>query len=242
MRDEFKEIALESVNSTNRWAKEHIQELPDKTVVTTRFQTEGRGRLNRSWVDLGEGNLFLSFVLKPDIKYNRNFANLTQYLSVILCRVLEKYGITPKIKWPNDVLVQNKKIAGILAETSMSQSNFNGIVLGIGVNLNAHTQDFEKIDKPATALNLETDLKIELSEFKNALCTEFFRQYDEFLSKGFSFIMEEYVTRACFINKELTVAQVGKNVSGCAKGVTEYGELVLKSENKDIILNIGDIL
>ena len=242
MRDEIKEIALESVNSTNRWAKEHIQELPDKTLVTAKIQTEGRGRLNRSWVDLGEGNLFLSFVLKPDLKYKRVFPNLTQYLSVILSRVLEKYGIEPKIKWPNDVLVQDKKIAGILAETSMSQTHFNGIVLGIGVNLNAHRENFEKIDKPATALNLETGSFVDLEEFKNALYKEFFVNYQEFLQQGFSFIIDEYVNRACFINKELTVAQIGANVSGCAKGVTESGELILAQENKDIILNIGDIL
>lgn len=239
---ELREVNLDSVNSTNRWAKEHIKELADGTVVSAKRQTDGRGRLNRSWTDFGEDNLFLTFVLKPDIKHSAVFSNLTQYLSVILCHVLEKYGVKPQIKWPNDVLVNGKKIAGILAETSMSQTNFNGIVLGIGVNLNARREYFDKIDKPATALNLETNLPVNLEQFKQELCEEFFKHYDEFLEKGFSCIMDEYIERASFINKELTVALVGSDVKGFAKGVTERGELILSSDNKELILNIGDIL
>ena len=242
MRDELREINIESVNSTNRWAKEHISELDDGTVVSAKIQTAGRGRLNRNWVNLGEGNLFLSFVLKPDMKYSKNFPNITQYLSLILCRVLENYNVKPQIKWPNDVLVNGKKIAGILAETSMGQNSFNGIVLGIGVNLNAHREDFNKIDKPATALNLESSKPIYINKFKQELCEEFFRSYDEFLEKGFSCIMDEYTLRATFIDKELTVALVGSEVKGLAKGVTGHGELVLNSDNKELILNIGDIL
>ena len=176
------------------------------------------------------------------MNYRENFPNITQYLSVVLCRVLKKYSINPQIKWPNDVLVNDKKIAGILAETSMSQTTFNGIILGIGVNLNADREDFEKIDKPATALNIETGLKINLEEFKNSLCEEFFKHYDEFIQKGFLCIIDEYTEYACFINKQLTVKQVKENVSGLAKGVTKYGELVLAQQDKEIILNIGDIL
>ena len=242
MKDMYKEINLDSVNSTNRWAKEQIANLPDRTIITAKTQTNGRGRLDRSWTDLGNGNLFLTFILKPDMKYNSHFANITQYLSVILCRVLEQYSVTPQIKWPNDVLVNGKKIAGILAETTMSQNSFGGIVLGIGVNLNAKAESFKSIDKPATALNIETNREISLEKFKKELCDEFFSQYDEFMGNGFSFIMDEYIKRACFLNKELTVAHVDKNISGTAKGITEHGELVLAQQDKDIILNIGDIL
>jgi len=242
MRDELREINLESVNSTNRWAKEHISELNDGTVVSAKTQTAGRGRLNRNWVNLGEGNLFLSFVLKPDMKYSKNFPNITQYLSVVLARVLENYNVKPQIKWPNDVLINGKKIAGILAETSMGQNSFNGIVLGIGVNLNARREDFNKIDKPATALNLESIIPVDTENFKQELCEEFFRSYDEFLEKGFSCIMDEYITRASFVNKELTVALVASEVKGVAKGVTEHGELILVGDNQELTLNIGDIL
>ena len=77
-------IYLEEIDSTNRYSKSNLDSLGDRTVVHALRQNFGRGRLQRAWVDLGEGNLFLSFVLKPSKSYDEKFANLTQYLSVIL--------------------------------------------------------------------------------------------------------------------------------------------------------------
>ena len=84
-------LRLEETESTNSYAKEHIDTLNDKTVVHALHQTKGRGRLNRSWVDLGNENLFISIVLKPSQEYKNNFPNITQYAGVVLCNVLEKY-------------------------------------------------------------------------------------------------------------------------------------------------------
>ena len=87
----------------------NISALEDRTVIHAIRQTSGRGRLNRSWIDLGEGNLFMSIVLKPSNTFNEIYPNITQYLSVSLCKVLETYGLKPQIKWPNDVLINGKK-------------------------------------------------------------------------------------------------------------------------------------
>lgn len=105
-----KVIQLEEVDSTNSYGKKHIDEFGDKTAIITKKQTSGRGRLNRSWVDLGEENLFLSIILKPSETFNEIYPNLTQYLSVTLCKVIESYGIQTQIKWPNDVLIDGKKL------------------------------------------------------------------------------------------------------------------------------------
>ena len=102
-------LRLEETESTNSYAKEHIDTLNDKTVVHALHQTNGRGRLNRSWVDLGDENLFISIVLKPSQEYKSNFPNITQYAGVVLCNVLEKYGTNPKIKWPNDIMIDGKR-------------------------------------------------------------------------------------------------------------------------------------
>ena len=88
-------IQLDTVNSTNSYAKLNIDTLHDRTVIHALHQTSGRGRLNRSWVDLGEDNLFMTIVLKPSDTFNEIYPNLTQYLSVCLCKVLEKYGLNP---------------------------------------------------------------------------------------------------------------------------------------------------
>ncbi len=242
MDNKLREIYIENIDSTNLWAKCNIDTLDDKTVVYAKSQTQGRGRLQRSWVDLGEGNLFMSIVLKPGGKFDEIYSNLTQYLSVCLCKVLEKYGVKPEIKWPNDVLINGKKIAGILSEASVRGSEFKGLVLGIGVNLNANEKDFSQIDKKVTSLNLELGKAIDMDEFRRVLCKEFFSNYDEFLMQGFEFIKKDYLSRANFLDKELCVALVNETKKGVAKGVSDNGELVLVAQGKEFILNIGDIL
>lgn len=239
-----KVIQLEEVDSTNSYGKKHIDEFEDKTVIITKKQTSGRGRLNRSWVDLGEGNLFLSIILKPSETFNEIYPNLTQYLSVTLCKVIESYGIQTQIKWPNDVLIDGKKIAGILSETVMQGQKLKGIVLGVGVNLNSNHEKIDAIpNKIATSLNIETQKAIDLKEFLNKLLTEFFEHYDEFLQSGFLQIKDDYIKRNCFLGKELKVQVFNHIESGLAKAVNDLGELVLEDNNKrEIVLTIGDII
>lgn len=239
-----KVIQLEEVDSTNSYGKKHIDEFGDRTAIITKKQTSGRGRLNRSWVDLGEENLFLSIILKPSETFNEIYPNLTQYLSVTLCRVIESYGIQTQIKWPNDVLIDGKKIAGILSETVIQGQKLKGIVLGVGVNLNSNQEKIDAIpNKIATSLNIETQKAIDLKEFLNKLLTEFFEHYDEFLQSGFLQIKDDYIKRNCFLGKELKVQVFNHMESGLAKAVNDLGELVLEDNNKrEIVLTIGDII
>ena len=239
-----KVIQLEEVDSTTSYGKKHIDEFEDKTAIITKKQTSGRGRLNRSWVDLGEENLFLSIILKPSETFNEIYPNLTQYLSVTLCKVIESYGIQTQIKWPNDVLIDGKKIAGILSETVMQGQKLKGIVLGVGVNLNSNQEKINTIpNKIATSLNIETQKAIDLKEFLNKLLTEFFEHYDEFLQSGFLQIKDDYIKRNCFLGEELKVQVFNHMESGLAKAVNDLGELVLEDNNKrEIVLTIGDII
>ncbi|MBS5802913.1 MAG: biotin--[acetyl-CoA-carboxylase] ligase [Brachyspira sp.] len=236
-------VYLERVESTNLFAKSNLHDLADCTVVHAKEQTAGRGRMQRKWVDLGEGNLFMSFVLKPSNSFNEVYSNLTQYLSVVLCDLLDEFGVSAEIKWPNDVQVNGKKIAGILSETVMQGSEFKGLVLGIGVNLNAEKSAVEVIpDKAVTSLNLETGSYINLDDFRCRLTDSFFAGYKEFLNTGFPMIKEKYVRRACFLNREITVKVFNDDKKGVAKSITEKGELILANNNKEFVLTIGDIL
>lgn len=236
-------VYLERVESTNLFAKSNLHDLADCTVIHAKEQTAGRGRMQRKWVNLGEGNLFMSFVLKPSDSFNEIYSNLTQYLSVVLCDLLDEFGVTAEIKWPNDVQVNGKKIAGILSETVMQGSEFKGLVLGIGVNLNAEKSAVQAIpDKAVTSLNLETGSYINLDDFRSRLTEKFFAEYKKFLNNGFSMIKEKYVRRACFLNREITVKVFNDDKKGVAKSITEKGELVLGNNNKEFVLTIGDIL
>lgn len=239
----MKKIYLSEVDSTNLYAKSNIENLADKSIVHAVNQTAGRGRLERTWVNLGEGNLFLTFVLKPSNSFNEVYSNLTQYLSVVLCKILEEYGLKPQIKWPNDVLINGKKIAGILSETVMQGSLFKGLVLGIGVNLNTSEKDLASvIDKEATSLNLEISKPVDVNLFLDKLAEEFFADYDNFLQKGFELIKNDYISRTCFLDTEICVQVFNDKKCGIAKAINDKGELVMSNNQKEFVLTIGDIL
>jgi len=244
LEGEISIVRLDSIDSTNHYAKSRLNELTDKTVVIAKRQTNGHGRLQRSWIDLGEDNLFMTIVLKPSEKYSKNYPNLTQYLSVVLCELFDEYGTFAQIKWPNDVLINNKKIAGILSETVIHGNKFNGLVLGVGVNLNADSKSLSTItDKEATALNIELSQNhIDTEEFIQKLLNKFFINYDKFLSEGFKFISDKYVKRICLLGKKISVKIFNEEKYGIAKAITNNGELILQNNDKEFVLTMGDIL
>ena len=236
----MKKLFFEEITSTNDYAKEHFAETDDKTIIYANNQTNGHGRLGRKWVSTdGNGlNLYASIVLKPPkvCPYN----NFTQYVSVVLCRVLEDYNIKSNIKWPNDVLVNGLKICGILAERT---SQMNGFVIGIGVNLNLSKEETESIDRPATSLNLILSKSIDRDEFLEKFCTEFEKNYNDFLKQGFGYIREEYLKRTDFIGKEIAVSvNKDEKIKGIAKDINPDGELVLElSDKNEKIIISGEI-
>ena len=103
-------IFLEEVESTNKYAKEHIKDYNDMTLIYTDNQTNGRGRLDRKWSYAGKDNIYASLILKPYDEMKEIYSNLTQFLCLMLAQTFEEYGVTPTIKWPNDIQIKGKKI------------------------------------------------------------------------------------------------------------------------------------
>lgn len=236
-------IFFQNLDSTNTYAKLHIDELADKTVVHTNHQTSGRGRFDRTWTDLGQENIYMTIIIKHSDEFLEVYSNLTQYLSVILCKQLEEMGLEPRIKWPNDVIINGKKVCGILAETVMRGGKFKGLALGIGINLNAKLEELAEIDRPATALNIELDTTIDKQEFMQKLLDKFFETYDEFMAKGFMLIREDYIKRASFLNQNLRVSVYDKIKTGFSKDINEKGCLILADEHGfSHEINMGEII
>ena len=235
-------VYLEEVDSTNKWAKENLKELKQMTVVYTYKQTAGRGRLERKWNYNGDGNIYASIVIKFGEPMKEIYSNLTQYLSLVIAEVLDEYKVHSTIKWPNDVKVDGKKIAGILAEAVTGKQE-TGIILGFGVNLNCGKADIEKIDKPATSLNLVTGMEVDKEDFLQRVLDKFCLGYDRFIGEGFQSIRENYKERSEFLNHEVTVQVFDRVVRGIAKDVTENGALkIVDNEGIMQILYMGDIL
>ena len=236
-------IKFEQINSTNKYALENIGMLEDKTVIIADIQSAGRGRFSRRWVSDKKGNCYISFVLKPNPDYRNNYPNLTQYLSFILCQEIEKHGVKPTIKWPNYVQINGKKIAGILSEVAYSAGKLVGIVLGLGVNLNLTAEDLEKIDIPATSLNLETNKSTDRDEFINNLAESFFKRYEIIVEKGFGAIRAEYLLYCNFIGKEIMIKNPEPTNLGVAIGISQDGALeILTSDGKVQKILSGDVI
>ena len=236
-------INFKEIDSTNTYAKKNIEDLKDKTVISADLQTNGHGRFNRTWVDLGCENIYMTFVLKPSDTILPVHSNLTQYLSLILCHQLKEMGLNPQIKWPNDVLVNGKKICGILAETVIQKGKLKGIALGIGVNLNAFAQDLKTIDQPATSLNLELKKEINKDHFMQKLIKDFYTGYDNFLLNGFVSIKEAY-ERYSFIKKgaDINVSIFNSIKNGSFEGFDNDGTLILKTDKDFEKINMGELV
>lgn len=236
-------LFFETIDSTNKYAKEHIRELKDFTVVYAGMQTNGRGRFERKWEHVGSENLYASIVLKPSKTLIPVYANLTQYLCLIIAEVFEDYGLKVEIKWPNDIKIDGEKICGILAECVAKNNELEGLVLGFGVNLNVESQIINTINQPATALNLKIGRHVDREIFLKKVLDRFCLRYNRFIEEGFISIKEDYKKRAKLLNLPVTVKVFDKDVSGTAIDITDDGALkIVDSNNKEHVLLIGDIL
>jgi BirA family biotin operon repressor/biotin-[acetyl-CoA-carboxylase] ligase len=235
----MKIINFDEIDSTNTYSKKNIENIGDRTIIVANKQSSGHGRFTRKWMDLGTENIYMSFILKPGDKFLPVYSNLTQYLSIILCKMFEEEGLKPSIRWPNDVLINNKKIIGILCETVMKGNLLKGLVLGVGINLNANPKDISNINQPATALNLELGRNVDKKIFLNKLLNTFFENYDNFLNYGFKSIREEYLKRTNILDRDIKVAIWDKIISGKAIDIDIQGNLLLKLASTGEIKNIN---
>jgi len=187
-------IYYAEIPSTNEYMLKNISDFSDKDVLMAEIQTAGKGQFNRKWISDKPDNIYISVVLKPDLSPENFYVlkNFSLFMAVMLCKVFETYNIDANIKEPNDVLIDGKKIAGILSQSSIRGNSFNGLVLGAGVNLNFENQDLEKIDQPATSLNLLLNSPINRDEFLANFLELFFKNYDDFVKIGFDFIKNDY--------------------------------------------------
>jgi BirA family biotin operon repressor/biotin-[acetyl-CoA-carboxylase] ligase len=240
----FPLLRLGEVDSTNRYALQNIDMFPDRQIIVADRQTAGYGRLGRTWISHIPGNLYVSVILKP-VKPPEDpsiLPALSLYASLRLCELLLEDGIEAQIKWPNDVVVHDKKIAGILGETSFRGERFMGYVLGMGVNLNMDSRDLASIDRPATSVGLVMGREVDREIFLNRLVQAFFRGYERFLARGFSMIRSEYTKKCSFLGKPIVVTVSGSRHSGTALSFTEGGALVMSADTGErMTLTAGEV-
>ncbi len=236
-------ITFEELDSTNSYILENLENLKDRDVLIAKRQTKGRGRFNRVWVSDENANIYMSLLLKqPICQSSFPSSNLTQYMSVILCKVLEdNYGLKPSIKWPNDVLYNGAKIAGILCEAKKIQETY-AFVLGLGVNVNLSLETISKIDKEASSLTNILGRDIDANKLISLILDAFFKTYKEFIQVGFSVIKDDYINRCDFLGKKIKISNIDNKSEYTALKIDDKGFLiVLNSENQEKTIVTGDL-
>lgn len=200
------------------------------TVVIAEAQTAGKGRLGRHWESPPGVNLYCSVILRPPMSPVRA-PQLTFLSAVAVARAIEGVAdLQPAIKWPNDILLNGRKVAGLLNEMSAETDTIHCVVLGIGVNINMTREQFpEDLRQPATSLFLEKGVPVNRVEFTRSLLTSLDQLYDDYLCHGFPAIREEWLSRSNVLGRRVRVSFGSRETEGIVTGVDNDGALLLDS-------------
>ncbi|MDD2367591.1 MAG: biotin--[acetyl-CoA-carboxylase] ligase [Desulfuromonadaceae bacterium] len=214
------------------------------TVFLAESQTGGKGRRGRVWASPAGVNLYCSIVLRPSVMPHEA-PQLTFLSAVAVARAIElTTKLSPEIKWPNDLLISGKKVAGLLNEMSAETDCINFVILGIGVNINMTADQFpEDLRHPATSLFLESGVKTDRSRFTEIMLTELDLLYTDFMKYGFEPIREEWQKRCNAKGCRVMVTDSGTPCSsGRFEGIDSDGAMLLRTDDEVLYrITSGDV-
>ena len=216
---------FDELPSTNRWARDHLDILMNGDVVWCSIQTAGRGRLNRTWLSPEDRGLTLSVVI---IGFDTGMAPLLGQMEALAVRnALTRYDIEATLKWPNDVLVDGKKIAGILAEFD---SNRNAVVLGIGLNVNLDENDIDHFNQPVTSMRMEKGNPFNIDDARKHLLEETQITISNAIQKGTRFVIDAWSKYDWLKDASVNILNHDDTVRGKYHGLDEKGRICIIDE------------
>ncbi|GGM22993.1 bifunctional ligase/repressor BirA [Paraliobacillus quinghaiensis] len=205
------------------------------TVVIADKQETGRGRMNRKWYSNNDAGIWLSIVLRPKVVPNQA-PQFTLLVAIAIAELIEEeLELTPSLKWPNDVLINHKKVAGILTEMQGEQDQINYMVVGIGLNVN-HQQDmFEsEIQQLASSFKIEAGKTFSKIELIQSLLQRLEQAYQDYFINGFSSVKNKWERYGYLINQEVTYTNANQKKQGIIKGIQSDGALLIETKMKQI--------
>jgi BirA family biotin operon repressor/biotin-[acetyl-CoA-carboxylase] ligase len=223
----------EVVQSTQKIASQLVYEdAPEGTVVIAEEQLSGRGRLNRSWHSPKYTGIWMSMIIRPKIALTKT-PQLTLLTAVAVVQAIEEVtGLLPEIKWPNDILIDGKKVTGILTELQAEADQVQSLIIGIGINVNQQKTDFpEELQEKASSLLIEKGEPILRADLIRTIFMIFERLYLLYLEKGFLPIKLLWESYAVSIGKELKARTLTGVIEGKALGITNDGVLLLEDRD-----------
>lgn len=226
----------ESVTSTQKVAhKLAYEDVPEGAIVVAEEQVTGRGRLDRTWFSPKYTGIWVSIILKPTIPPQKA-PQLTLLAAVGVVRGIKAAaGIQCEIKWPNDILINGKKVVGILTELQAEADRINAVIIGIGINVNQQLEHFpEDLRETATSLAIEARKKLNRSTILQAILKEMEDLYIDYLENGFQVVKLLWESHAVSIGKQIKARTINETITGKALGITDDGVLLLEDENGTI--------
>lgn len=223
-----------TLDSTNTMAKDLARAgAAEGTVVIAQTQGQGRGRFDRIWQS-PEGGMYLSLILRPQEQAKK--ASLLPFVAALaVAKTIDVYGVHATIKWPNDVQVNSKKIAGILLESEINGNTINYIVVGIGINVNIDVKMLSPdIRSKSTSLIRELGHPIDYHKFLRAFFVQFDTFYALFKKRKYQTIIDEWKSNSDTVGKVIQIQTLTETIQGIALDVDQSGFLLVRTEKEGI--------
>jgi BirA family transcriptional regulator, biotin operon repressor / biotin---[acetyl-CoA-carboxylase] ligase len=232
---------FETLPSTNDWAKAHLDALRHGDIVRAAFQTAGRGRFDRTWVSPAGRGLTLSFILDPQRIAPGCDSRLTQVMALAARDLCATRGLDAWLKWPNDVCVEDRKIAGLLAE---KRSEPALIVVGIGLNVNLDERDRDNHPwgPTATSMKIETGCDTDIATVASELAAFAARTIEAFRRGGLAWLSRMWTAHDRLLGRSITLQTPAGALSGTYAGMSADGDVLLKIGHGDTrAFSAGDV-
>ena len=236
---------FDSIDSTNKFAKKIANDgAVDGTVIVAEEQTGGKGRLERDFFSPKYKSILFSLILRPNC-LPKDAPKFTLLAAVAIIQAMKKFNLHAGIKWPNDIIFDNKKVVGILTEMSAEIDRVNFIVIGIGINANIAPEEFpDDIKKIAASLSeMNGGENIERVKFFRAVLEECDKLYTETISRGFDKIIDLWKKYNVTLNNEIKIisAEGGETFTGKAIDIDDDGALIVKTSEGLKTFYAGDV-
>ncbi|MDR0953080.1 MAG: biotin--[acetyl-CoA-carboxylase] ligase [Elusimicrobiota bacterium] len=232
----MRNLAFESLPSTNAYAKEKIESLRHGDIILAKTQTAGRGRNKRQWLS-EKGGLYFSLILKDNLQDKNKLSSFTQAMALAVCQTIKQQGLPCYLKWPNDVLLSGGKFCGILSEVIFDDETTKALILGVGIN---NKQPQVNSDKPAATL-LGAGLEIENEKLLELILKSFEIFKTALIQNGFAALADSYKSNFPYLGKEIKINTQFGQIYGVAQDIDSQGRLVIKTQDGLQTISIGDM-
>jgi BirA family biotin operon repressor/biotin-[acetyl-CoA-carboxylase] ligase len=225
-------VFLETASTNDVAEKLALDGVAEGVVVIAESQTRGRGRLGRAWVSPRGLGLWLTVLLRPPLA-PRAATQLTVAAATGTARAIRRQtGLTPEIKWPNDVLLQGRKVCGVLTELSAELDHVKFVLVGLGLNVNLTAADFPpEVRELATSLRLATGRAQRRAELAAVLLEELDRDYARVCRGEFAAVAEEWATQCATLGQRVRIRLGDRIIIGHAESLDDDGALLLRTEH-----------